>query len=355
MKSTLRLLCACVTLIPFGSCQSGGATQQPGELPANASVTVFPALLGTRPSPEVANVLGIFLEKGGLQTVELAEAAFTPEKGQDFAAQATAFGAFVKQRALTTDYALFASISGTPGKGIEAVRAALVDKQGKVVWSEQQQKGSKAFDEAKPGEPMECLMLLAQRLRTPLHLADPMREGAPISKLEQRMSQKAGVPTKAELDAMTKRLTALQQAGKLTIRVYPSRIGDEWSVEGAQVLAAAIEKAGLATATAVTEPIRFTAKAAPNEQETLWSAARSIQQAVLAAPAQTDYLLFTDFLMAAKDKAGAVHTFLLSPSGDWLVVDYQNDHHDDFQKVAPANAADCSKLAAIRLASCLKK
>jgi hypothetical protein len=87
----------------------------------------------------------------------------------------------------------------------------------------------------------------------------------------------------------------------------------------------------------------------------LWSAAKSIQQAVRAAPVQKDYLLFTDFLMESAGKAGAVHTFLLSPAGELVVVDFQNSHHDDFQRLSPASAEDCSELAAIRLASCLKK
>ena len=54
--------------------------------------------------------------------------------------------------------------------------------------------------------------------------------------------------------------------------------------------------------------------ASANEQQTLWSAAKSIQKAVRAAGAQQDYLLFADFLMAPNRMAGAVHTFLLSPA-----------------------------------------
>jgi hypothetical protein len=354
MKSAISL-CACVTAITLGSCHTGGtAAPPPGALPANASITVFPVLLGGTPNADVANVVGIVLERGGLQQVELEAAAFTPEHGLDCAAQAAAFGRFVQQREMKTDFALFAAILGTPGKGIDGVRSAIVDRQGKVVWSDEQRPGTPAFDRSKPDEPMACVVLLGQQLQQPLQLGDPMRAGAPPSKLGQRMKERAGVPPKAELEAMAQRLTALQRAGKPTIRVYPPRVGADWSAASATAIAAAIERAGVAVATAVSEPIRFAAQPSPNEQQMLWCAAKSIQQAVRAAPPQADYLLFADFLMQAENKAGAVHTFLLAPTGEWVVVDYQNSHHEDFQSVAPASPADCSRLAAIRLAACLK-
>ena len=35
-----------------------------------------------------------------------------------------------------------------------------------------------AFDESKPSDPMTCCVFLADRIRTRLDLADPLREGA---------------------------------------------------------------------------------------------------------------------------------------------------------------------------------
>jgi len=358
MRPTFQLPCVLAALLPALRCQSGDpvsrlpAAEPQGELKAGASVTVFPALLAGAANADVANVLGILLERGGSTQVEIEPKAFVPEKGQDFAAQAAAFGAFVGKAGLKTDYALFASISGVPGKGIDGVRGALVDKQGKVVWSDEQQKGSKAFDAARPGEPLDCVVLLVQQLRKPLRLEDPMRANAPASKLEQRMKAQTGVPPETELKAMDERLAALRLAGAPAILVYPVRVGSEWSADGAAAIVAAIEKAGCAKARAVAEAIPFTAQASSNEQRTLWSAARSIQEAVRKAKLeQPDYLLFADFLMAGEKRAGAVHTFLLTPAGDLVFVDYQNSHHGDFQKVAPASVADCARLAAIRLAA----
>jgi hypothetical protein len=353
MRPSILPVCLSVTLLATASCQSGGS-QEPGELPANASLTVFPVLLAGKPSPDVANVVGIMLERGGLQHVELEAAAFAADQGQDFAAQAQAFGTFAAARGIATDYALLASFQGSPGR-VEAVNGAIVDKHGRVVWSDRQQKGSAAFDKAKPGLPMDCAVLLAQRLRAPLHLADPFRAGAPASRLEQRMNQQAGMPPKAELEAMAVRLAALRKAGRPGILVLPPRLGTDWSADAAKTLAAAIEKAGFAWAQAAEEPVRFAVQPSSNEQQVLWSAAKSIQEAVRAAPPGQQYLLFTDFLMESKDKAGAVHTFLLSPAGELVIVDYQNARHEDFQRLSPASAAACCELAAVRLRRCLEK
>jgi len=354
MQLITSLFALCVSMFAFGGCQSQGSAPTPaGQLPRNASVTVFPVLLGERPNPDVATVVGVLLERGGLRQVEVEPTAFAPDRSQDFAAQAAAFGTFVARRGVPTDYALFADFLGSP-LGVTEVRGALVDKQGKVVWSDRQRPGEPAFDASKPGDPMDCSVLLVQQLRTPLHLEDPTRADAPEGKLAARMKTKAGVPPREEFAAMEQRLAALKQAGKPTIRVYPPRLGTDWSADGARTLAAAIEKTGLAHATAAAEPLRFAVEASSNQQQVLWSGAKSIQQAVRRARPQPDYLLFADFLMAGDAKAGAVHTFLLSPAGEFVVVDFQNSHHDDFQRVAPGSAAECCELAAIRLAGYLK-
>jgi hypothetical protein len=40
--------------------------------------------------------------------------------------------------------------------------------------------------------------------------------------------------------------------------------------------------------------------------------------------------------------------------GEWVVADFQNSHHEDFQSIAPAGVTDCDKLVAKRLAGYLK-
>ena len=339
--------------LALGVCLAAASRQQPQQ--PKPSVTVFPVLLAGKTNADVSNVVGVMLERGGLQQVELDETVFTPDPQQEFAAQAAAFGAFAQRRGTKTGFALFAEILGAPKTGIEELRAVLVDQQGKVVWSDRQRAGEPAWDKSKPHEPLDCCVLLARQLQQPLQLADPLRAGAPEGKLAARMQKKAGVPPPAELDAMAARLQALKQLGsKAGIKVYPPRLGAEWSTTSASDLAARLQQSGLVRATAAAEPLRFQAEASSNEQQTLWSAAKSIQQAVRALPPQTDYLLFCDFLMAGAGKVGAVHTFLLSPAGEFVVVDYQNSHHEDFARIAPASAAGCCELAAARVAASLR-
>jgi hypothetical protein len=317
-------------------------------------VTVYPVSLAGRTNADVANVVGILLERGGVQQVELEPAAFVPDGGQELAAEAAAFATFVSARAPSTEYALFADIRGTPQTGIDELRAVLVDRQSRVAWSERLGAGEPAWDARRPREPMDCCTLLAQRLRPVLHLDDPMRSDAPPGRLAARMEQRAGVPPQAELDAMDARLEALRRLGdKARVRVYPPRVGGEWSAAAATDLAARLAQHGLPRATAAGEPLRYAAQGSTNEQQVLWSAARSIQQAVRSAGPQTDYLLFCDVLLD-NGKVGAVHTFLLSPAGELVVVDYQNAHHADFARIAPASPTGGTELAAARIAAKLR-
>src|SRR5262245_14440943 len=114
------------------------ALAQQSKPAAEASVTVFPVLLADSPSRDVASVLGVLLERGGLPQVELAAGAFAPDRKQGFAEQASAFGVFARAQGLKTDYGLFADFLGSPKTGVLEVRGVLVDKQGALVWSERQ-------------------------------------------------------------------------------------------------------------------------------------------------------------------------------------------------------------------------
>lgn len=348
---------ALTTLLLFASCSAPSDAPAASTPPAAAgrSITVFPVSLAGRASPDAANVVGILLERGGAESVELDEAEFAPEQGSDPTQQAAAFGSWVAARGLATDLALRVAIDGSPQSGISAVRTMLVDKQGATVLDASHRRGSPQFDAAAPKEPMDCCVFAVNSLRDVLGLQDPMRGNANASKLQARMQQRAGVPDEQEAEAMMQRLSALRAAGKSAkIRVFPARVGDEWSHEAAALLAARIEASGLCAAIEEQQQLSFTTQRSPNQQAVLWSGARSMQQALRARGANAEYALVCDFLPRAKDAFGAVHTCLFAPDGSFVFVDYQNSHHDDFTSVDPRTARDCAELSAIRVLGALR-
>jgi len=80
--------------------------------------------------------------------------------------------------------------------------------------------------------------------------------------------------------------------------------------------------------------------------------ARSIREHVRESPPDADYVLLADY-MAGGGRVGAVHTFLLDSAGDWVIVAFQNSHHEDVNEIAPASLADCCDLSIVRLGECL--
>jgi hypothetical protein len=319
------------------------------------SLTVFPIVMAGAPSIDAANAVGTLIERGGLEDVRVHADAFRPDGAADLATQATAFGAFVATKALSTDHALFAAFIGSPKEGVKEIRGVIVDRKGTVSWRESLKTGDRAFDEARPNHPMDCAVLLVARLRAPLGIKDPLRATAKPGKLAAKIEGEIGMPSKDERAAMASRVAKLKAAGgKAALKVYPPRIGGDWSVEAARSLAKLITDRGLMVATAAETAVRFETLPGPNEQRTLWSGARSIREAVAQLPPSPDYRLFLDCIVAPGAASGAVHTYLVSPEGELVVVDFQNDHHDDFAKVAPRSVEGCCELAAIRLAGYLR-
>ena len=93
-------------------------------------------------------------------------------------------------------------------------------------------------------------------------------------------------------------------------------------------------------------------KGSPNEQEVLWRAARQVRTWVQQHKPQSEYVLVADFAIgrtAKETKVAAVHWIICDRQGDWVLVDYQNSHHADFQQVAPKSVEDCVRLVEIRL------
>lgn len=320
----------------------------------DAPLTVLPVGLAGRPNKQVGEVVGLLLERAGMRSLELGAAEFRAPEKADLAQTAQALGEFVRGNPPATDYVLFADFLGSPGKGFTEVRGLIVNKQGEIVWQDRQTADDADFKRIKPSEPMECCVLLVQRLRPVLNLLDPTREGATQGKLAQRWEQKTGVPGEAELKAMTERQETFKKAAPgATLVINPVRTGGKSNPEGATHLAKLFNDAGLIKAAAASDGPQLDIKGSMNEQKVLWDLARAFREHVRAHPPDADYALFADYLMgkndAGNDTVGAVHFVVCDRQGQFVFVDFQNDHHADFKAVNPKSSADCDRLVSKRL------
>jgi hypothetical protein len=76
---------------------------------------------------------------------------------------------------------------------------------------------------------------------------------------------------------------------------------------------------------------------------------------VLANKPDVDYALVADYVIRPDNgQVWAVNFVICDRAGDWVIVDFQNNHHDDFNAIAPKTADDCADLVSRRLAGYLK-
>ena len=351
LGETTALTAALALAATFGL-TAGCANQTKGEhVATRPSLTVFPVQMAGHAREDVAALVAVLLEERGMESIEVDGAVFSPDAEASFGDQAGAFAAFIKERDLSTEYALYGAVIGSPQRGVDEIHSVLVDRSGNVAWSDRQTRESRAMKRSNPSDPMTCTVFLVERLREPLDLLDPTKAGAPEGRWAEYWRTDSLAPTDAELDEMHGRLARLIEAGPTaTVLVYPARAGDSWSVECANRLADEINRRGLLDASVAEGRLEFEIQPARNQQRVLWSGARSIQQLVRANPPDADYVILADYLVSGGSReARGVHTFLLESDGDWVIVDYQNSHHDDFNRIHPSSPDDCCDLTVIRL------
>jgi hypothetical protein len=322
----------------------------------NAALTVFPAGLMGRPHRPVGEVIALILERAGMQNLEIDAPDFPPPEKADSDALAKAFAEFVRAKPVKTEYALFAEFLGSPEKGLSEIRAVIVNRAGEIVWRDTQTPSDADFKRIEPKEPMDCCVLVVERLRPVLGLADPNRDDAPEGKLAKRWTERSGVPDKAELDAIKERQPAFKKsASTSTLLVYPALAGDEVSKESAAHLTQLISGGKLVKAIAADAGPQLEIKGNPNEQKVLWEMARGVRSFVQKNRPDTDYVLFAHYLMgknaAGQVVVGGVHFVVCNRAGEWVIVDYQNSHHDDFNAIKPESREDCDRLVEKRLQS----
>lgn len=156
---------------------------------------------------------------------------------------------------------------------------------------------------------------------------------------------------KEERVAMEKRLEAMKKAGRSAkVAVFPVRLSDnEVGKKDAAHLAKLLRTKKLCEARPVDSPLRVKIQFTTNEQELLWELARAFQDHVKQNPPKADYALLADYMYPQPDRAWAVHFVICDRDGEFVIVDFQNEHHGDFQSIDPRTPDDCARLVAKRL------
>ena len=86
----------------------------------------------------MADVLGLVLEKNGMENLDAVDTPFVPGDGTPWEQTPTRFAAFVKQTQPKSDYALYAEYLGDPKSGPTEVRWLIVKADGILVLSARQ-------------------------------------------------------------------------------------------------------------------------------------------------------------------------------------------------------------------------
>ena len=354
------LLLAGVTTLTISL--SGPSTlAQPSSKPTKpASVTVFPVVI--TPSDKipdslptrVAEVVGLFLERAGMAGVEVGTPTFMPPGAAGAPEVATAFANFVKEHPTKTECAIFAQLIGTPKTGPQEIRTVVV-REGKVLLASRADTTDFAHAKVKPKCPMTCALFVANELRDFWQLDDPQRSNAPKGKMAALMDRRSGLPPQAELDAIKGRLAELQsklQTSKVAVYSAPRRTGTH--AQTSARLAVLLNEQGICQAEVAATSPKLNVKGDPNEQKVLWDTARAFRRFLRSQSPAADYALLVDYGIG-KSQVGYVHLILCDRNGDWVLVDFQNSHHADFQHVQPKGADDCNRLAVRRLQHRLAK
>lgn len=334
----------------------GGTNSQAAEASKDAqpSVTVFPVVATPNRLPEelakrVGIVVATFLERAGIEDLEVTDTVFNPPDTDDVASIAAAFGKQVGEKPIKTQYAVFAQFVGTPATGVKAIRTIVVDKSGKVLLAESADKAQWDKTPLPPKDPMTCCIFVSRRLQEFWKLEDPLRSDAPQGKMAQFWQKDAGIPGKEELDAIAKRTETFKSRIKTaTCAVYPIRVGGQSDKQTAAGLVAMLNEAAWCKAQATETDPTLKIAGHSNEQKVLWDTARAFRDFVRKNQPATDYAVLADYGLAGT-KVHHVHVIVCDRAGDWVLIDMQNSHHPDFERIDPKSAADCNRLVLARL------
>jgi hypothetical protein len=146
-----------------------------------------------------------------------------------------------------------------------------------------------------------------------------------------------------------------EKIGTSKVTVYPVHLWQGSAESSALELAQLLRQQDVCQAEATQIDPQLQIEGDPNEQKVLWDTARAFRDFLRENTPQTDYALLADYAIGKSEdgraKVAHVHLIVCGRQGDWVLVDYQNSHHADFQEIDPRSRDDCNRLAARRLES----
>ncbi|MBD3266228.1 hypothetical protein GF373_06115, partial [bacterium] len=284
------------------------------------SITVYPILLGEKHHKNVAQVVGLFLEKAGLQSIEIAETIFPP-KPRSLDVVKKELGSWVRNHPIQTQMAIYGEYLGSPKSGVKAVRMVVADKAGNIIWSDEQTPKMAEFKKVNPKNPMTCTVLLVDRLRSHFDLQNPYRKNAPEGKMAQLWKEKSNVPADEEIKAMKSRLKKLKKELKTAkITVFPFLLGEKAkNKESAVTFIKEIENKNICQLVGAKKAAPITVQGRSNELRMLWTLAHAFGDYIKQHPVSTKYALIAHFLIDEKrEHVGAVHFVLVNQKGEFV-------------------------------------
>lgn len=319
-----------------------------------APLRLYPVQVLGRADRNVAEALGLVLERRGLSSMQIADDAF--DAGDTAWADLPAkFRAHVQQQKErpARQWCLYAQFLGDPRRGPQEVRFFVADPDGELVFADRQVPTDPAFQRTagRDPDPLGCSTLVAERL---LELAawEAVPGGVVDGPFAQLWQQKSGTPSKQELRAIAGRQRQLRkQLATATLRVLPT-VG---TGAGDPARLAKVLQAELGVAAAVPADGKpLVVPASQNQQRRLWDLAAALRTSLQQQPIDSDYAVVADVGLDPEGGHGYVNVVVLTKAGEVVVADFQNDQHPLFQQRAPKVLQDGEDLAVARLRALLR-
>jgi hypothetical protein len=305
----------------------------------------------------VADVLGGVAESYGMNNLDALDTEFVPPAEATWEQVPGHLAEFLKKNPPKSEYVLYAQYLGDPNSGPTEIHFVVTDAAGNLVLSDRQTAQDADFKRIVPGDPdaMGCSVLAAERLFS--RLGWQKVEGEPHGKFARKWAEASGMPSDAEQAVMEQRAAKLKAGVTTTqIAIYPTYINEASSTENSDRLASLVAQQLGCKAIKVDKQVSFQRQPTSNEQKLLWDLARAFRDYLRANPADSNYAMLAEYFInpAGGQMAGAVHFVVCEKSGDWVLVDFQNSTHEDFQRIAPKSVEDCDRLAVERFVKRLK-